>query len=229
MTEGPAEILADRPAAAPLGIFGGTFDPVHFGHLRLAEEARQQLGLGQVLWIPAGHPPLRDRPHTAAADRLAMAAKAIEGNPAFALDDAEVNATAASYTVDTLARLRRSHGSQRSLVLLLGADAFARLEQWQRWHELFDLAHIAVATRPGHSVQKVGAGDTAALSSEFAARRGDPADLRTAPAGRIVPFDITALDISATALRRLLKQGNAPRYLVPDAVLDYIHHHHLYN
>ena len=229
MTERLAEVLDDRPTDAPLGIFGGTFDPVHFGHLRLAEEARQQLGLAQVLWVPAGQPPLRDQPHTAAADRAAMVRKAIEGNPAFALDDTEVNATAASYTVDTLARLRQSHGSQRALVLLLGADAFARLEQWHRWHELFDLAHIAVATRPGHSVQKVGAGDTAALADEFARRRGDSADLRTAPAGRIVPFSITSLDISATALRRLLKQRDVPRYLVPDAVLDYIHHHHLYN
>ena len=210
-----------------MGIFGGTFDPVHFGHLRLAEEARQQLGLGQILWIPAGQPPLRDQPCTSAADRVAMVACAIEGNPAFALDDAEVRANVASYTVDTLTRLRRIHGSRRPLVLLLGADAFAKLEHWQRWRELFDLAHIAVATRPGVE-QKVGAGDTA-LDAEFRARIAAPADGLHLAAGNVLPFTITALDISATTVRHQLRCMQAPRYLVPDAVLDYIHHHHLYH
>jgi nicotinate-nucleotide adenylyltransferase len=211
----------------PLGIFGGTFDPVHFGHLRLAEEARQQLGLGTVLWIPAGQPPLRDQPGTSAADRLAMVARAIEDNSAFALDDAEVRAGVASYTIDTLTRLRQIHGSHRPLVLLLGADAFSKLEQWHRWRELFDLAHIAVATRPGHQ-PKVGAGDTA-LDTEFSARIAAPADRLHHAAGKVLPFSIAALDISATAVRRQLGSRQSPRYLVPDAVLDYIHHHHLYH
>lgn len=217
----------------PLGLFGGTFDPVHFGHLRLAEEARETLGLGQVLWIPAGRPPLREAPRTPAADRVAMVRLAIAGNPAFALDTAEAEAAAdaPSYTVDTLERLRALHGPQRPLVLLLGADAFARLEGWHRWRELFGLAHLAVATRPGHAI-KVGAGDAAlndALSGEFAARLGTPADLATAAAGRIVPFEMRALDISATVLRGYLAAGLSPRYLAPDAVLDYISRHHLYH
>jgi nicotinate-nucleotide adenylyltransferase len=126
----------------------------------------------------------------------------------------------------TLERQRRRHGSQRPLVLLLGADAFARLEEWHRWRDLFDLAHIAVATRPGHEI-KVGAGDTA-LDLEFRARKGAAADLAAAPAGRIVPFAITALEISATALRERLARGLSVRHLVPDPVLDYIQTHQLY-
>jgi nicotinate-nucleotide adenylyltransferase len=213
-------------AAAPLGIFGGTFDPVHYGHLRLAEEARETFRLGQVLWIPAGQPPLRESPRTPAAERVAMVRLAIAGNPAFALDTAEAGVATPSYTVSTLERLRQSHGPRRPLLLLLGADAFARLESWHRWRDLFALAHIAVATRPGHAL-KLGA-DGTALDAEFAARLGAPADIAATPAGRIAPFEMRALDISATALRGYLGAGTSPRYLAPDPVLDYISLHHLY-
>jgi nicotinate-nucleotide adenylyltransferase len=148
--------------------------------------------------------------------------------PGFCVDAAEVlNADSQpSYTIETLERQRRLHGPQRPLVLLLGADAFARLEAWHRWRELFDFAHIAVATRPGHE-PRVGAGG-AALDREFSARRGEPADLASAPAGRIVPFAMTALEVSATAIRQRLARGLSVRYLVPDAVLDYIDSHQIY-
>ncbi|MBL8481248.1 MAG: nicotinate (nicotinamide) nucleotide adenylyltransferase, partial [Rhodocyclaceae bacterium] len=133
----------------PLGVFGGTFDPVHVGHLRLAEEAAETLQLERVAWIPAGRPPHRGAPATAAAHRLAMVQRAIADNPRFVLDDAEVRADAPSYSVLTLARLRAAHGPERPLVLLLGADAWAGLAGWHRWQEIFELAHIAVASRPG--------------------------------------------------------------------------------
>jgi len=212
-----------------LGLFGGTFDPLHVGHLRLAIEAREALGLAGVCFIPAGNPALRDAaPHCSAAHRLAMVERALAAAPGFSIDASEVLAAAPgpSYTVDTLERQRRLHGARRPLVLLLGADAFARLEAWHRWRELFELAHVAVATRPGHEL-RVGAGDTA-LDAEFAARKGSAADLGIAPAGRIVPFAITALEISATAIRRRLAAGLNARYLVPDAVLDYIDSHQIY-
>ena len=215
-------------AAGALGLLGGTFDPLHVAHLRLAIEAREALGLAEVRFIPAGNPPLRDAPHGAAVHRLAMVERALACMPGFSVDASEVLNPAAgpSYTAETLERQRRLHGPQRPLVLLLGADAFARLEAWHRWRELFDLAHIAVATRPGHEV-RVGAGGTA-LDREFAVRRGDAADLAGAPAGRIVPFAITALEISATAIRRRLAAGLSVRYLVADAVLDYIDSHQIY-
>jgi nicotinate-nucleotide adenylyltransferase len=228
----------------PLGIFGGTFDPVHYGHLRLAEEARELLGLSQVCWVPAGQPPLRDQPDTPAAHRVAMAAAAIKSNPNFALDTGEADSQETSYTVRTLERLRLAHGPERPLVLLLGADAFARLTSWHRWRDLFALAHIGVATRPGHphpldTNTRVGAGETALdtkvdtqvpaeLAKETAARCGTVADLAAMPAGHIVPFTIRPLDISATVLRAHLVAGESARYLAPDPVLDYIERHNLY-
>jgi nicotinate-nucleotide adenylyltransferase len=212
--------------AAPLGLFGGTFDPVHFGHLRLAEEAREQLALEEVVWIPAGQPPLRDLPATSGADRVAMVRTAIADHPGFRIDTTEVELTAPSYTVLTLERWRQQVGAQRPLVLLLGADAFSRLEGWHRWRELFALAHIAVATRPGHEL-KVGAGETA-LDLEFRARRAAPGALAQTPAGSIVPFAIRPLDISATVIRDELRAGRDARYLAPAAVLDYIRRHSLY-
>jgi len=211
-----------------LGLFGGTFDPLHVGHLRLAIEAREALGLAEVCLIPAGNPALRDVPHCSAVHRLAMVERALAAVPGFSIDASEALAAAPgpSYTVETLERQRRRHGAQRPLVLLLGADAFARLEAWHRWRELFGLAHVAVATRSGHALT-VGAGDTA-LDREFVARWGEAAELSRAPAGRIVPFAITALEISATAIRRRLAAGLNARYLVPDAVLDYIDSHQIY-
>lgn len=217
-------------ADGALGIFGGTFDPLHVGHLRLAIEAREALSLAEVCLIPAGNPPLRALPHCTASHRLAMLERALAGMSGFGVDPAEVLAAtdnpAPSYTVATLERQRRRHGNRRPLVLLLGADAFARLEAWHSWRELFDLAHVAVATRPGHDI-RVGAGDTA-LDAEFRARKGSAADLAGAPAGRIVPFAITALEISATAIRERLARGLSVRHLVPDPVLDYIETHQLY-
>lgn len=215
-------------AAGALGLFGGTFDPLHVGHLRLAIEAREALGLAAVCFIPAGKPALRDAPAGPAADRLAMVAQTLAAMPGFSVDAAEVLAAAdqhgPSYTIETLERQRRLHGDQRPLVLLLGADAFARLESWHRWRELFDLAHVAVATRPGHELK---AGDPA-LAAEFRNRLGAAADLHATPAGRVVPFAITGLEVSASEIRRRLAAGLDVRHLVPDAVLDYIDSHPLY-
>lgn len=206
--------------SAPLGILGGTFDPVHIAHLRLAIEASEALGLSEVRLIPAGAPPLRPAPHATGSQRLAMVECAIVGQSGFSIGTSELSNDTPSYTVTTLERLRAQIGQERSLVLLIGADAFARLEAWHRWRELFALSHIAVATRPGHEL-KVGAGDTA-LDQEMRARQGEPSDLTNAPAGRIVPFTITPLEISATAIRERLGRGADVRHLVPDRVLDYI-------
>lgn len=211
----------------PLGLFGGTFDPVHYGHLRLAEEARSSLVLDRVLWIPAGQPPHRSAPRTAARHRLEMVRLAIEGNPGFALDQAEVLTTAKSYTVTSLERLRSLYGPERPLVLLLGADAFAGLTGWHRWQDLFDLAHLAVATRPSYPLESGLL--PPALESEFQTRLAHDAQaLRQRPAGCIVPFAITALDISGTLIRGALATAGSARYLLPGPVLDYIAEHRLY-
>jgi len=214
----------------PLGVFGGTFDPIHFGHLRLAEEARERLGLARVTFVPAGQPPHRDAPSSTAADRLAMVRLATASNPAFSVDDSEVFAAGRSFTVLTLERLRAALGPTRPLVLILGADAFHGLPSWHRWRELLRLAHLAIATRPGYAPP---AGEWTAQAAELDALRdnhidNDPRSVHQRPAGRIVPFDMTPLAISASQVRDLIHAGQSARYLSPEPVLDYIGRHHLY-
>lgn len=211
----------------PLGLFGGTFDPVHYGHLRLAEEAIAHLALGGVRWIPAGQPPHRGTPQVTAAQRLDMVRCATAGNPRFSVDAGEVEAAAPSYTVHTLERLRRELGDRQQLVLLVGADAFAGLATWHRWRDIFSLAHVAVSHRPGFPVETASLPHD--LATEFNDRRlTDVAALKTSPAGGIVTFAMTQLAISATQIRKLLANELSARYLLPDDVLDYIQLHSLY-
>lgn len=210
--------------AGPVGVFGGTFDPVHFGHLRLAEEARECFALDRVLWIPAGRPPHRNPPVAAAEHRLAMVQLAVAGNGAFVPEAGELGTATPSFTFDTLTRLRSNLGAERPLVLLVGADAFRGLAEWHRWREIFALAHLGIATRPGHDVDADGL--PAELEAELAARLVDR--LPGTPAGSIARFSLTALEISATAIRKLLAAGDSPRYLIPERVLDYIDSHSLY-
>lgn len=211
----------------PLGLFGGTFDPVHFGHLRLAEESIAFLGLGGVRWIPAGQPPHRETPQVTAAQRLEMVLRSTAKNAQFSVDASEVEAATPSYTVNTLERLRAELGAEQPLVLLVGADAFAGLASWHRWRDIFALAHIAVSHRPGFPVEISSLPHE--LASEFTDRRlTDVSGLKDAPAGRIATFTMTQLAISATQIRKLLANGLSPRYLLPDSVLDYIQHHQLY-
>lgn len=217
--------------AGPIGLLGGTFDPIHFGHLRLAVEAREALGLVNVCLIPAGNPPHRDTPMSGADHRLAMVEFAIAGNPDLQVDDGEVRATQKSYSVLTLERLRAKFGPARPLVLIVGADAFNGLPTWHRWESLFELAHVAVANRPGFAPhERCWPGELAPALADACRRRltREASDLASAPAGRIMPFDMTPLAISASLVRDLIRAGHSPRYLVPDAVLDYIDLHQLY-
>jgi nicotinate-nucleotide adenylyltransferase len=225
----PATVTSSvlRTLSEPLGLFGGTFDPVHFGHLRLAEEAIGHLGLGGVRWIPAGQPPHRGTPQVTARQRLEMVLRSTAGNARFSVDASEVEAAAPSYTVHTLERLRAELGGEQPLVLLVGADAFAGLPTWHRWRDILALAHIAVSHRPGFPVE---AGSLPPeLAAEFNARHlADASGLRLAPAGGIVTFAMTQLAISATQIRKLLANGLSARYLLPDSVLDYINLNQLY-
>lgn len=212
--------------ASPVGVFGGTFDPIHFGHLRLAEDMADALGLGCVRFIPAGQPPHRDAPRTAAYHRLEMVRRAIAGNPRFEADAREIECPAPSYTVDTLTGLRTELGRERPLWLLLGADAFLGLPGWHEWKQLFGLANIAVAARPGSATQGADA-IPAALQNEVLPRQVADAAAAGA-AGAILLRQTPPLDISATAIRNTLARGGSARYWLPDAVLDYIHEQKLY-
>jgi len=212
---------------AAIGLLGGTFDPVHFAHLRLAVEAAEQLQLASVRWIPSGQPGHRGAPAAGADHRLAMLRLAIADEPRFALDEADARSAAPTYTVDTLVRLRTELGAKVPLVLIIGADQLLALDTWREWKRLFDLAHIAVAERPRFEL-RAGA-LTGDLAAEFARRATEPAALERTPAGGITSFRMTPLDISASAIRAATAAGRTPRYLLPDAVLDYIASHHLYS
>lgn len=234
-------ILALRPSAfilafrskphlsgfAPIGLLGGTFDPIHFGHLRLAQELADALGLARVRFIPTGTPPHRNSPQVSGAHRLQMVRIAIAGNPVFEADDREIRREGISYTYDTLTELRNDLG-ERPLCLLMGADAFAALTTWHRWQELFDLAHVVIAHRPGFRLQQLQAALPAPLRKIYLQRLADAPGMLRASAGSIVTREITALDISATLIRAMLAQGSSPRYLAPDIVLEYIDHNQLY-
>ena len=210
-----------------IGLFGGTFDPIHYGHLRLAEEMAGALNLREVRFIPAAQPPLRAMPQTAASHRVEMVRRAITGNPRFVLDEREVHRAALqsgpSYTVDTLSELRAEVGPTQPLYWLLGADAFINLPSWHEWRRLFELAHIGVAERPGTLLQQT-------LDEELRSEmtRRCESDLGHAAAGSISIVPMTPLAISARRIRAALAAQTSVRYLLPDDVRDYIQQQHLY-
>lgn len=200
-----------------IGIFGGTFDPIHYGHLRPALEILDALSLDTMHFVPAGQPPHRSAPWAPAALRLAMVNAAIQGEPRFESDEHELRRDGPSYMVDTLAELRREHPGD-ALVLVLGTDAFLGLPEWNRWRQIFGLAHVVVAHRPGWSLQVTGE-----LAAVLAERRAH--DVQAAlrqPAGSVLLQSVTPLDISSTRIREDAATGGDPRYLLPDAVRELI-------
>jgi len=194
-------------AAGPVGILGGTFDPVHNAHLRIGQLALDVLDLAQLLWIPTGAPGYRNAPVALAADRVAMLELALRGEPRYVIDRRELAPGASGYTVDTLRALRAERGPDVALVLLMGGDQFDKLETWHHWRDLFALARIAVFARPGWSPE---------VSDAVRA------------AGPVERIDMPPLDISATAIRGRIARGKDVSLLVPREVLDYISSHHLY-
>jgi nicotinate-nucleotide adenylyltransferase len=215
-------------ALAPIAVLGGTFDPIHYAHLRLAEELAEALRLGEVRFIPACVPPHRGPPRASAEHRRRMVELAIAGNPRFRLDDRELRRTGASYSYDTLIEMRSEVGD-RPLCLLMGADAFVAFTTWHRWEEIFDLAHIVVARRPGYPLEQLAASLPGPLKSQYLHRHiPDVGAARLEPAGRVFTHELTALDVSATALRELIARGASLRYLLPDCVIAYIEKHCLY-
>ncbi len=196
-------------------MLGGSFDPIHHGHLRLAEEVREQLQLKRLLLIPAR--PWQRGTMASPEQRLAMVQLACHGNPHLLADGCEVQRAGASYTVETLDLLRARLGSQIPVWLVLGADAFLRLASWHQWERLADLCHIAVVPRPG-SVLKPHSAPALARWWQHQQASSDAQH----GTGRLVILDLPQLDISATAIRALVAAGRSPRYLLPDPVLDYI-------
>ena len=206
----------------PLALFGGTFDPIHVGHLRAAWDAAEVLD-AQVRLMPTRVPPHRPQPLATPAQRAEMVRLALRNQDRLVLDARELERAGTSYTIDTLQELRSEVGATMPIFVLVGADAFAGLPTWKNWQSLFDLAHVGVLTRPGHGQQR-----PPELDAFVTPRIADPSTDRHAPCGHVVPIAVTPLEVSATLLRDLLADGRDPRYLVPDAVGDYIRTHRLY-
>jgi nicotinate-nucleotide adenylyltransferase len=202
---------------APIGLFGGTFDPIHYGHLRTAFELLQVLKLTQVRFLPTGSPPHREVPLAPAELRLRMVRAAVTGQPGFVVDDRETRRQGLSYSVDTLTELRADF-PQHPLCLLLGMDAFLGLPTWHRWRDIFELCHVVVAHRPGWKAPMMGP-----LGKLMVDRgTGSVRELHGSPAGRIYVQAVTQLEIASTDLRALVLAGMDLRYLVPDTVRDII-------
>lgn len=200
-----------------IGIFGGTFDPIHIGHLRSALELQQALNLDAVRFLPARLPPNRERPEVDSVTRTEMVSRAIADMDGFVLDRRELERPGPSYTVDTLADLRRKLPHER-LVLLLGTDAFLGLPGWHDWEQLFAYAHLAVAHRPGWSLAH-----ESRLARLFADRVVEnPRDFARTRVGEIIFVEVTQLEISATAVRELAAAGADIHFLVPEVVREFI-------
>jgi nicotinate-nucleotide adenylyltransferase len=204
-----------------LGVYGGTFDPIHFGHLRTALEVKELFELDEIRLIPCFIPAHRDEPSAAAVMRVRMLELALSGRPGMTLDTREIDRGGPSYTVDTLASLRENMAADMPLLLFIGGDAFEHLCQWHRWHALFDYAHVVVMTRPGAGHSE--------LNEDLKNRYTDSIQkLKDTACGSLFFQRVTLLDISATAIRQMVAEGRSPGFLLPDAVISYIDQNQLY-
>lgn len=210
---------------SPLVFMGGTFDPVHNGHLRTALELQQWLGVEQVCLIPSGEPVHRVAPGCSARERLAMVQLAVADEPALCADAREVESDAPSYSLLTLASLRQARGDDCPIIMTMGMDAFQTLESWHRWEALLDYAHILVIARPGYRETDLSPTLRSLLQQH---RSEDEQALLQRPAGLVYIQELTPLGISATQIRQLIAAGHSPRYLLPEPVWHYIRRHELY-
>ena len=200
----------------PIGFFGGTFDPVHFGHLRTALELRDELGFEQIRFTPCGVPPHGKSPEATAELRRDMLKAALDDQPGFIVDERELNKPEPAFSVETLAGLRADYPDV-SLSMIVGMDAFTGIDTWHRHDELFDYAHIVVVHRPGATLP------TSGLAGEWiGTHRIEANALSASPAGGLVVLPVTQLEISSSAIRDAIRAGRSPRYLVPDAVAGLI-------
>ena len=200
-----------------IGVFGGTFDPIHYGHLRSAFEMLQALRFDEVRFIPCSDPPHRGTTFANAAQRLEMVSVAVAGQAGFVVDDRELQRGGPSYSIDTLLSLREEF-PQHSLGLILGMDAFLGLPGWRRWQEILDVAHIIVAHRPGWRAPDMG--PLGELLTECGTHRSN--DLHEQIQGCVHIHAVTQLEISSTEIRELVEAGRDPRFLMPDTVRDVI-------
>ncbi|WP_237064068.1 nicotinate-nucleotide adenylyltransferase [Microbulbifer zhoushanensis] len=221
--------MADARRLRSIALFGGTFDPVHFGHLRMALELKEALGVDEMRMLPSHRPAHRETPGVSGAHRREMLAIALRGCSELQLDERELRRAGDTYTVDTLEELRAELGEEVSLAFCMGLDSLLTLPSWHRWEHLLELAHLVVVTRPGwqlpHRNSGPGHEEVAVLVERHA---GEVSHLLSEPRGRLVLREQTLLPISATHIRQLVADGRSPRFLLPAAVLQYIEDNQLY-
>lgn len=210
-----------------IGIYGGTFDPIHYGHLRIMEELSNSIDWDRVYFVPSGSPRLRNAPVASRDHRSAMVSLAIQGNRKFMLDDREIKRAGISTTVESLQEYRSEYGHATALCFIMGMDVFENIHQWHNWRELFNLCHLIIVNRPGSASLMTLHHD---IKEELNARHVLTVDhFRYRSHGSIYMAQTPLLEISATQIRTLLTAGRSIRYLLPDAVLDYIQSNHLYS
>ncbi|MCE7915246.1 MAG: nicotinate-nucleotide adenylyltransferase [Nitrosomonas sp. PRO4] len=212
-----------------IGIYGGTFDPIHYGHLRIAEELLDLIDLKQVIFVPAGVPRLRVSPVASKNHRAAMLRLATQDNPFFSIDEREINRSGSSVTVHTLSEYRNELSDNAALCFILGIDAFVKIHQWIEWQKLFELCHLIVVARPGYAVLPDNQALPVEIQKEFSLRNTACAgDLSLQANGYIYLAQTSLLDISASQIRSFLNAGKSIRYLLPENVSDYIKSNRLY-
>lgn len=207
-----------------IGIFGGTFNPIHYGHLRIAQEAAEAFALSQVKFLPAAKPPLKTEPKVTAKQRAEMVQLAITTNPLFSLDTRELERNGPSYTIDTLESLRAEH-PQDALCLIIGTDAFAHFDHWHRWQHILDYCHLIVVSRPPVADLDLSEPLRTLLQTH---QTDDATQLSQHKHGLIAMHTVTALDISSSQIRNLVSSHQNPVYLCPETVISYIQAHQLY-
>lgn len=212
-----------------IGILGGTFNPIHFGHLRVAEEVREKLGFEKILFIPSCYPPMKSDGLASAEDRYEMTRLSIEGNPYFEISDIECKKPGKSYTVKTLETLCELH-SDREYHLIVGIDSFLDIPSWHKPERLMDLACFVVISRPGYSFTSLSSTITVetGILSELDARQREFLGTNLKNGRKVFLMNVTPFNISATTVRTLVKCGKSIKYLLPDVVESYIISHNLY-
>lgn len=210
------------------GLLGGTFDPIHFGHLRCAQEILELFELEKIIFVPASRPPLKThRDITPSGHRYQMIRLAISGNRSFSVSDIEERREGKSYSVETVSCFLEEYGKVLELYFILGQDAFQEIEAWKDWEKLLSLCNFVVMTRPGYEVKDLGGILPSDFVSQF--KYDKDADGFEGPGGYFIFFrEVTFLDISSTDIRERVKGKRSIRYIVPEPVCDYISEHLLY-